>query len=308
MAVPATSGIARRRAAVRRGIIAVLVMVCLALFTGYFKEGSGGVLHGVQNGAASIMAPVQEVATRAVQPFRDGWGWMTSLKGARDRAANLQHQVDALQARAADNAVRDQRITELESLLGVDHLLSSNKELSGYRRQTGLVIGRSASPWYRSARLDIGTSAGVVRNAPVVAGSEAGAALVGYVTQASSNQSSVAFITDGRTEVGASIPDAGGYVGLVQSITPGQLRMSGIPRDAGVRQGQTVATAGFDARNLPSIYPPGIPIGAVTSFGSQEVDVQQTVQVTPYADPRRLTYLVVLVPQSAKAKRRASGA
>jgi cell shape-determining protein MreC len=37
------------------------------------------------------------------------------------------------------------------------------------------------------------------------------------------------------------------------------------------------------------------------------VDVQQTVQVTPYVDARRLTYLVVLVPESQKAKERAAG-
>ena len=59
--------------------------------------------------------------------------------------------------------------------------------------------------------------------------------------------------------------------------------------------------------SLPSIYPRGIPIGLVTSVGSQEVDVQQTVQVTPYVDPRKLSYLMVLTPQSPEAKRRAAG-
>ena len=291
----------------RRGIIAALVLACLVIFTGYFREGSAGPLHGVQTNAASVMAPVQEVATRAVQPFRDGWGWATSLKDARDRAASLEEQNEVLQARAADNAVRDQRITELESLLGVDAMLDTGKELGGYRRETGLVVGRSVTDWYRSARVAVGSSDGVVRNSPVVAGTNTGAALVGYVTQVSSNAAEVAFITDGRTEVGATIPESGNYPGLVQSTTPGQLQLTGVPRAAALHQGQTVVTSGFKVKNLSSIYPPGIPIGAVTSFGSQEVDVQQTVQVTPYVDPRRLTYLVVLVPESTEAKERASG-
>jgi hypothetical protein len=42
-------------------------------------------------------------------------------------------------------------------------------------------------------------------------------------------------------------------------------------------------------------------------MGSQEVDVQQTVQVTPYLDPRNLSYLTVLTPQSREAKLRAAG-
>jgi rod shape-determining protein MreC len=307
MAVPATSGIARRRATVRRGVIAVLAVVCLVIFTGYFREGDDGPLHDVQATSASVIAPVQEGATRAVEPFRDAWGWMTSLKDARDRAAALQDQVDDLQARVADGAVRDQRLTELESLLGIEALLDTGRELGGYRREVGLVIQRSVTDWYRSARVDVGSSSGVVRNAPVVAGTNTGAALVGYVTSVSSNSAAVAFVTDGRTEVGATIPEAGNFPGVLQSTTPGQLQLTGVPRAAGIRQGQTVVTSGFKVKNLLSVYPPGIPVGVVTSFGSQEVDVQQTVQVTPYIDPRKLTYLVVLVPESAKAKERAAG-
>jgi rod shape-determining protein MreC len=307
MAVPPNSGIARRRAAVRRGVIAALVILCLVIFTGYFREGSDGALHDVQATSANVISPVQEAATRAVEPFRDAWGWMTSLKDARDRAAALQKQVDELQARAADNAVRDQRLAELESLLGVEALLDTGKELGGYRREVGLVIQRSVTDWYRSARVDVGSSDGVVRNSPVVAGTGTGAALVGYVTSVSSGSSTVSFVTDGRTEVGATIPEAGNFPGILQSTTPGQLQLTGVPRAAGIQQGQTVVTSGWRVRNLLSVYPPGIPVGAVTSFGSQEVDVQQTVQVTPFVDPRRLTYLVVLVPVSPKAKARAAG-
>ena len=69
-----------------------------------------------------------------------------------------------------------------------------------------------------------------MRNSPVVAGTGRGAALVGVVTAVSSNSADVAFITDGRTEVGATIPEAGNYPGLVQSTTPGQLQLTGVPR------------------------------------------------------------------------------
>ncbi len=308
MAVPASSGIARRRATVRRAVIGGLVVVCLVIFTGYFREASGGPFHSVQNGAASVVSPVQEVATRAVQPLRDGWGWMSSLRDARDRAASLQKENEVLRAAAADNIVRDQKLAELESLQGVETTIDATQQLGkNYKAVRGLIYSRSITDWYRSARIDVGASEGVRRNSPVVAGANRGAALVGVVTATSSNSSQVAFLTDGRTEAGASIPEAGNYQGLVQSTTPGELEMTGIPRAAPVKTGQTVVTGGFDSLALPSIYPRGIPIGLVTSVGSQEVDVQQTVQVTPLVDPRKLSYLVVLAPVSAKAKQRAAG-
>lgn len=307
MASSATTGIARRRATLRRVVIAALVILCLAIFTGYFRESDGGPLHGAQSAAASVVAPVQEVATKAVEPFRDAWGWASSLKDARDRASRLEAEVDALRGAAVDNAVRDARLAELERLQGVEPMLDASKELGGYEPVTALVITRSISDWSRSARIAVGSSRGVVRNAPVVAGTGRGAALVGIVTNVSSGASDVAFITDGRTEVGATIPEAGTYPGLLQSITPGQLRMTGIPREANVKQNQAVVTGGFSVRGLLSPYPPGIPVGLVTSVGDKEVDVERTVQVTPFVDPRTLTYLVVLAPRSQEAIARAAG-
>ncbi|WP_217915569.1 rod shape-determining protein MreC [Miltoncostaea marina] len=307
MSTSASTGIARRRAILRRGVIATLVVVCLAIFTGYFRESSDGPLHDAQGAAASVVAPVQEVATRALEPFRDAWGWATSLRDARDRAAALEAEVEELRGRAVFDAVREQRLAELEATLGVEPLLDTERRLGGYEPVTGRVIARSFTDWYRSARVSVGAGDGVVRNSPVVAGTQRGAALVGVVTSVSGSQADVAFITDGRTEVGAGIPEAGNFQGLVQSISPGQLRLSGVPRAAPVKALQSVVTAGWARGRLKSIYPPGIPIGQVTSVGGQEVDVQQTVQVTPYVDPRTRSYLTVLVPTSPEAKERAAG-
>lgn len=307
MSTSASTGIARRRATLRRAIIAALVIACLAIFTGYFREGSGGPLHGAQGTAGSVVAPLQEGVTRALEPFRDAWGWATSLRDARDRAARLEAEVEELRGRAVFDAVREQRLAELESLVGVEALLDTGKELGGYKPVTGLVITRPYTDWYRSARVRVGSNDGVMRNSPVVAGTIRGSALVGVVTSVGPNESDVAFITDGRTEAGATIPEAGNFPGLVQSISPGALQLTGVPRAAPVEALQAVVTAGWASKGLRSIYPPGIPIGQVTSVGGQEVDVQQTVQVTPYVDPRKSTYLTVLAPVSPEARARAAG-
>lgn len=307
MASSATTGIARRRANVRRGVIAALVILCLAIFTGYFRESDEGPLHGAQSAAASVIAPVQEVATRAVEPFRDAWGWASSLKDARDRAAVLEREVELLRNEAVFSDVQAQRLAELEQLLEVEALVDASQNLGGYEAVSGLVISRSVSPWTRSGRVTVGRDDGVVRNSPVLAGSTQGAALVGLVTNVSADSADVAFITDGRTEVGARIPEAGPYPGLLESITPGQLRLTGIPKEAAVQQGQAVVTGSFGVRGLLSPYPPGLPVGVVTSVGTQEVDVDRTVQVTPFVDPRTLDHLSVLVPRSAEAIARARG-
>lgn len=304
MSTQANSGLARRRAQMRRAIIATLVLICLGLLTGYFRESDSGPLHGVQSSAAGVVAPIQDVASRAVQPFRDAWNWASDFKDARDRAARLEDEVRDLRSQLAADEVDQQRLDELERLNQV-----RRDDYSGYRPVGGRVIQRQYTPWFRNARINVGRSDGVLRNSPVVASDGKGAGLVGVVYQVRSNSADVAFITDGRTEVGAQIDTPGPLParGLVQSVVPGELRMTGIPRGARVERNQLVSTSGAGTMRLPSIYPAGIPIGYVTSVSPQEPDIQQTVQVTPMVSPENLSYMYVLVPESAQAKRRAAG-
>src|ERR1700754_4979275 len=83
----------------RRAVLAVLVAASLFLLTVYFGEGSGGGLHSVQRTAASVLAPIQDGASRVLKPVRDLFGWFgdtLNAKGQRDRykkeaeAANQQ--------------------------------------------------------------------------------------------------------------------------------------------------------------------------------------------------------------------------
>lgn len=301
MATQANTGLARRRLTVRRGVIAALVLACLVLFTAYFRESDAGPLHGVQDTAGGVVAPVQEVAVAAVQPVRDAWGWATDLRDARERAAALEEQNAALRTALVESRVSGARATAAAATA------ARPDELAGYRPVTGQVFGRSFSDWYRSARLDVGTDDGVVRNSPVVVGPEGGSALIGLVTSATADTADVSFITDGRTQVGATVPEAEAPPGLLESVTPGQLRLSGVPREFPVRVGQVVVTAGFSGLNLPSVYPADLPVGTVTSVGALEVSTEQAIQVKPFIDPRSLDTMIVLTPQSEKARERAEG-
>mgnify|MGYP001178222380 CR=1 FL=1 len=297
------SGLQRRRANLRRAVIATLVVAGLALLTGYFREESVGPLHSVQSSTAGVMAPVQELAGKAIEPFRNGWSYMTSWRDARDRAARLESENEVLRAAAADNIARDRELIELRRVTGV------GDGIDGYRPLNADVYSRSVTVWDRMVRINRGSNDGVVRNAPVVAGGERGMQLVGVVTVVRGNSADVALITDGNTEVGATVPEAGSYPGLVQAVTPGQLRLTMMPREAALRDGQLVVTSGYVGRGsgLLSIYPRNLPIGIVAGYGARKADTQVSVQVTPLVDIRGLAYMTVLIPESPQALRRAQG-
>ncbi len=300
---PPGNGIERRRTLIRRSVVGGLVVLCLIAFTVYFREGGNGPMHGAQRMAGSVSAPLQSIGSRVVQPFVDGWGWVTGLFDARGEAERLREENAALRAQVLSSSDQTAEIARLRGLLR-----ATGDAPAGYRPVVASIVGRSPTNWYSRARIDAGTSDGVVVNSPVVAAAAPGAALVGVITQASRGSSVVTFITDSSTRVGATVDGSGGALGVLRPTVAGQLMLDGVPRDFRVRDGAVVRTAGFVAdMRLPSVFPRGIPVGQVAGAGSRDVDTFQTIQVTPYVDVRALSSVAVLTPQSAAARRRAEG-
>jgi rod shape-determining protein MreC len=302
MATQANTALARRRTVFRRGLVAVLALVAFGLFTAYFREGPGGVLHDTQDAVGGVVAPVQGVAVAAIEPFQDGWNWFSELRGARERAAALEVEVRELRLQAITDRVQAQEAADRAALeeagVGLDN---------DYDRVMANIDGRSPSVWYQSARIDRGSADGIMRNSPVITAGDAGNTLIGIVTSVRPHSANVRFITDGTTGVGAYVPDAGQLGGLLVSPNPGQLRLTGVPREAAVDEGQVVMTAGFSNMTLPSPYPRNLAIGVISSVGSRDVDAEKAIQVDPLVDPRELHRLVVLAPTSDEAVRRARG-
>ena len=92
--------------------------------------------------------------------------------------------------------------------------------------------------------------------------------LVGTISRVGSRTARVTLLTDDQSAVSAMIP-ATGAAGVVR---PGQgprapLRLDRVGKEARVRVGDTVVTAGWRSQRLASIYPKGILIGRVTSVG-----------------------------------------
>ena len=75
----------------------LLRLVSLALLTVYFRESSGGSLHGLQSTGSSVLRPFEVAANRVAQPFRDAAGWLGGLSSARSENKKLRQKLaDAL--------------------------------------------------------------------------------------------------------------------------------------------------------------------------------------------------------------------
>jgi rod shape-determining protein MreC len=141
--------------------------------------------------------------------------------------------------------------------------------------------------------IDKGESAGVRVNDPVI--NDEG--LVGKVAQVASDGAQVTLITDSSVGVSARIGSSGA-TGIVQPKVgdPNDLLLQYLPANARADRGEYVVTSGTVSSPDDSLYPPGIPIGQVTSIN--EESAYRSVNVHPLADLHNLDVVQVLTAAS----------
>jgi rod shape-determining protein MreC len=278
----------RKQVRRRRAVLLLLVVASLTLLSLYYREGTGGPLHGVQDVVSTIFGPITEGADRVLKPARDLVNWFDETFEARGENDRLEDEVASLR----DELARAQS-TQLEAkeLSRLQELTSGGIVPDGSKPVTARVVGRSPTVWYSTVTIDKGTGAGIRLNDPVVAAD----GLAGRITQTTPNTAQVTLITDSESSVTARVlPD--GATGVVEPNIgdPTDLQLDFLERGSDIGKGQMVVTAGFSTGDLGSIFPPGIPIGEITEATLEEQQAYQRVHLDAFADLRDMNFVRVL--------------
>jgi rod shape-determining protein MreC len=269
----------------RRAVLLALVVLSLILLTAYFGEAPGGRLHAVQRGFLTVLSPIQDGANKALKPVRDAFGWIGDTVHAKSERNQLVKQVTKLRREVIANQTERTSYRELLALYHLDTQLS----VSNYHPVTATVVAKSPNIWYSTVTIDKGEAAGVRINDPVINGE----GLVGKVTQAASNGAQVSLITDSTMGVSARLGSTPA-TGIVQPKVgePNDLLLQYLPASTQANKGDYVVTSGTVSSHADSLYPPGIPIGQVTSVN--EESAYRSVNVHPLVDLHNLDVVQVL--------------
>ncbi len=275
-------------------MLILLVVLSLLLLTAYFGEAHGGRLHGVQRVFLTVVSPIQDGANKALKPVRDLFGWVGDTLHAKSQRNELRKQADKLRGELVADQAEKRSYHELLSLYHLDQL-----GVGEYRPVTATVVAKSPNIWYATVTVDKGESSGVRVNDPVVNGE----GLVGKVVQVASDAAQVDLITDSTMGVSARIGSSNA-TGIVQPKVgdPNDLLLQYLPATAQANKGEYVVTSGTVASPDDSLYPPGIPIGQVSSVN--EESAYKSVNVHPLANLHNLDIVQVLT--AARGSRPAS--
>jgi rod shape-determining protein MreC len=266
-------------------VLVLLVVLSLILLTAYFGEAPGGRLHSVQRDFLTVVSPIQDGANKALKPVREAFGWVGDTVHAKSQRDQLRREVDKLRRELIANDAEKRAYGELVGIYHLDKRLS----IANYRPVTATVVARSPNIWYSTVTIDKGEAAGVRVNDPVINAE----GLVGKVAQTASDGAQVSLITDSTMGVSARISTTN-TVGIIQPKVgePNDLLLQYLPVNAQANPGEYVETSGTVSSPDDSLYPPGIPIGQVTS--ANEESAYRSVNVRPLANLHNVDVVQVL--------------
>lgn len=275
----------RKQVRRRRAVLTLLVIGSFLLLTITYGQSSGGV----QRGVSTIFSPLQTVADRALKPARDLVDWFDKTFDARGENSRLKAELVTVRRQAVAGQEALQENAQLRKLVELDRGPALAE--SAYEPVTGRVIARSPTVWTSTVTIDVGSGDGVKVDDPVISGD----GLVGLVASTQGGSAQVTLITDHASAVSAKVVPPG-VQGVIRPDVgdPEDLILDFIDSSKDVHGGQAVVTSGWRAQGLASLFPPGLPVGEVTSASIVEQEASQQVHLRPYADMADLDLVQVL--------------
>jgi rod shape-determining protein MreC len=275
----------RKQVRRRRAVLTLLIIGSFLLLTITYGQSSGGL----QRGVSTIFSPLQTVADRALKPARDLVGWFDKTFEARGQNNRLEEElVEARrQAVAGQEALHEN--AQLRKLVALNRGPALAE--SAYEPVTGRVIARSPTVWHSAVTIDVGSDDSVRVDDPVISGD----GLVGLISSAQGGSAQVTLITDHTSGVSAKVLPSG-VQGVIRPEVgdPEDLVLDFIDSTKDVHGEQAVVTSGWRAQGYASLFPPGLPVGEVTSASIVEQEASQQVHLRPYADLANLDLVQVL--------------
>jgi rod shape-determining protein MreC len=264
-----------------RFTLLLLVLTSVTVLTLDFR-GSGFVedLRGI---ASTIFSPLGDGAASVTEPFTDAWNGAFGYSELEDENDRLREQIAEMEGDAAEAADILREGRELEELEGISRY-------TDIPSVAARVVGGSLTNFEHAIQLDRGSDDGIGEGMPVVTG----AGLVGRVVAVTGGRSTVQLLTDPGFDIGVRLATTGEIaIGHGTGDREPFMIDAGIPVSIieEVEEGEAVATSGLDR----SVFPPGIPIGTVSSVDRASDQLSLVLEVEPLADIDNATFVEVLL-------------
>ncbi len=201
----------------------------------------------------------------------------------------LREQNARLSKREMERDVLEDENNRLRDLLGLRVMMFP----SGIAAE---VVGRDLRHWFHSVVIDKGARDGVPMSGAVISGSGTRPVLLGRIAEVNDTSSKVLLFTDAISAVSVTV-ERTGEIGLLEGRNGPRAQISYLPRNSDIGVGDTVVTVGQGG-----VFPPGIPVGEITSVRDSDDGFFKEAMVRPAANLASVREVLVIqraVPPTA---------
>jgi len=240
------------------GLLAVVLMA---------MDQRGHYVPRLRSQADYLVEPVYHVMEWPVRALRNLFGQLQSRR-------SLRHENEAL---------REQLISQQGALQRLATLTEENRRLRTliegaqgqvFEFQFAELVRVDLDPFSHKVMVDRGSSDGVEIGQAVIDG----AGVMGQVEDVHPHFSTIRLISDPNHALPVQISRTGLRTIAFGSGVTGALKLSSVPRQADIREGDLVVTSGLGDR-----FPGGYPVATVTTINRQEGNTFIAVEATPLA-------------------------
>lgn len=252
--------------------------VCLMLCVGLIAASRAGVLAPIEGVIAAPLNAITGVLNRVALSLSNAAQDIAEIQSLRQRNADLEEALAQFQSELVE--LREIS-SDYQRLAG---LLDYTTRAQNQQFVAADVVGVDQSSFLRTITINRGARDGITIGMPVVTGQ----GLVGRVMDVTANASRVLLITDQSSAISARLQTSR-VEGSVIGLTSGGLRMTFIPLNATVQEGDLVLTSGLGGN-----FPPDIVIGQVTSVRELQFELYQEAEVRSLINFDTLEFVLVI--------------
>lgn len=237
-----------------------------------------GLLAPVENIVAAPLNAITGAVNRATLSLSQSAEELAQIRDLRARNRALEETLAQFQSELVELREIESDYDRLAELLDY----TTTREAEDFLAAD--VINVDQSGQLRTIAVNRGTRDGVAVGMPVVTGE----GLVGRILNVSANASRVLLITDPTSAVSSRLQSSR-VEGTVIGQLSGNLRLTFIPLDEEIPEGDLVITSGLGGN-----FPPDIVVGQVTSTRQFEFELFQEAQVRSLIDFNTLEFVLVV--------------
>ena len=266
----------------KNGIILLTALTVIAVLLCVVSAASSGTgfVHNALGVIASPFRAVGGAVTNWVGSIEEHF---TTVEELREENAALRKENEELRRQVRQAKEDSEENERLRTLLDL------RQQRQDFVFESANVVGRSSSNWASTLTLSKGTADGIAIGDCVV--NEVGF-LVGVVTDAGLNWSTVTTILDTSSQLGARVFRTGEATvaqGDLALMNDGMLRLSYLEGESSLMNGDLILTSG-----LGGYYPSDLVIGAVREIRTDDTGLTKYAILTPQVEISELRQVFVI--------------